>query len=441
MHHQDLPVAVIGAGPVGLAAAVHLLGRGLQPVVFEAGEEVAAHVRQWGHVRMFSPWQYNIDPQAARLLAQAGWQAPEGSHYPTGAELYTAYLAPLASLPAIQSCLMLGASVTAVSRLGHDLMKNGSREHSPFLVRYKQDGREQQLAVQAVIDASGTYATPNPMGVAGIPAVGERAASQHFFYGIPDVHGRHRHRYAGKRVVVVGSGHSAFNVLTELVSLAESVSDMQLFWAIRRASLSRVLGGGEKDQLKERGKLGQRIASLVSSEKVTLLTDVQAEEVLLIDSGVQIKSGTRLLPVVDEVIVTTGFRPDLAMLGEIRLGLDSGTQSPVALAPMIDPNLHSCGTVRPHGAAELQHPEVGFYMVGMKSYGRAPTFLLLTGYEQVRSVVAAIAGDKDAAARLELVLPETGVCNTDFASRVARTIELPVVCGTQPQKRARSRCC
>ena len=121
-----------------------------------------------------------------------------------------------------------------------------------------------------------------------------------------------------------------------------------------------------------------------------------------------------MLPTVDEVVVATGFRPKLELLSELRLALDSATQSPIHLAPLIDPNEHSCGTVRPHGAVELAHPDEGVFIVGMKSYGRAPTFLLLTGYEQVRSVVAALAGDWEAAKRVELVLPETGVCSTQL---------------------------
>ncbi len=98
---------------------------------------------------------------------------------------------------------------------------------------------------------------------------------------------------------------------------------------------------------------------------------------------------------------------------ELRLALDTSLESPVALAPLIDPNVHSCGTVPPHGVEELSHPEENFYIVGMKSYGRAPTFLTLTGYEQVRSIVAALTGDYEAARNVELILPETGVCSTD----------------------------
>jgi len=114
--------------------------------------------------------------------------------------------------------------------------------------------------------------------------------------------------------------------------------------------------------------------------------------------------------VVDELIVATGFRPDMGFLSELRLRLDPAIEAPVALAPLIDPNEHSCGTVRPHGARELAQDEPGLYLAGMKSYGRAPTFLMITGYEQVRSIAADIAGDKEAAERVELELPETGVC-------------------------------
>ena len=136
----------------------------------------------------------------------------------------------------------------------------------------------------------------------------------------------------------------------------------------------------------------------------------------------------------DELIVATGFRPDLSFLRELRIALDPALECPPALAPLIDPNEHSCGTVRPHGARELAQPEPGFYFAGMKSYGRAPTFLMLTGYEQVRSIVADIAGDREAAERVELVLPETGVCS----GGVAAAAEQAGCCGG-PAQRGRHR--
>src|SRR5699024_2191227 len=103
---------------------------------------------------------------------------------------------------------------------------------------------------------------------------------------------------------------------------------------------------------------------------------------------------------VDRVVPTTGFRPDLDLLREIRLDLDPVVEAPTKLGPLIDPEYHSCGTVPPHGAKLLAHPEKDFYIAGMKSYGRAPTFLMFTGYEQIRSIVAALAGDQTAADRV-----------------------------------------
>jgi hypothetical protein len=424
-----LPVVVIGAGPVGLAAAAHLRARGMLPLVLEAGHHAGAAVRRWAHVRMFSPWAYNVDREAARLLEAHGWQAPDPGTFPTGAELADAYLAPLAALPEIAPLLRFGARVTAVTRLGRDRMKDADRARQPFLVRFEADGVEQEVLARAVIDASGTLASPNPLGAAGIPALGEGAASARISYGIPDVLGAARERFLGKRVMVVGSGHSAFNVLSDLARLRLDDPTLHIAWAVRRPTLQRVLGGGENDQLEARGRLGLRIAALVESGVVALHTGVSVDRVIPRETGVTVASGGRALPEVDELIAATGFRPDLGMLGELRLELDPGTQSPVALGPLIDPNLHSCGTVRPHGAAELGHPEGDLYVVGMKSYGRAPTFLLLTGYEQVRSVAAALAGDMEAARRVELVLPETGVCRTQFDDDPVAVVSPPVRCG------------
>lgn len=408
------PVVVIGAGPVGLAAAAHLLARGLTPLVLEAGAGVAANMRKWAHVRLFSPWKYNVDKAAEALLAETGWQSPDPEGYPTGGDLVNLYLQPLADR--LAPYVLLNTRVTAISRDGFDKMKTIGREEAPFLVQFANaNGTEDYVMAQAVIDASGSYATPNPLGAAGVPAAGERAAASRIFYGIPDVVGAHRDRYAGKHVMVVGAGHSAMNALLALADLAKEVPGTRATWVVRRPSIEKIFGGGENDALEARGRLGTELRRLVEAGTFQVVTGFRANRVNLTSDGVivtgQTPAGELSLRPVDEVIVATGGRPDLSILSELRLSLDSAVESPTALAPLIDPNFHSCGTVRPHGEAELRHPEPGFYIVGSKSYGRAPTFLMLTGYEQVRSIVAALVGDWEGARDVQLELPETGVCS------------------------------
>jgi hypothetical protein len=408
-----LPVVVIGAGPVGLAAAVHLLRKGAEPLVLEAGAGVGANALTWAHVRMFSPWRYNVDPEAARLLEQDGWTHPPLDDFPTGRELVEQYLRPLAELPALRGRVRLGARVTGVSRLGFDRTKTKGREVAPFLLRIAVNGGEEHLLARAVIDASGTVDTPNPLGASGMPAIGEAKLRDRIVYGMPDVLKRERARYAGRRTLVVGSGHSAFNVLLDLAKLAADVPDTRIVWAIRRAEIGNLFGGGAADALPERGRLGMALRALVESGRLRMTLGFALARLDDTPAGIIARSDDQTLPPVDEIVCATGFRPDFAPLTEMRLDLDPVIQSPTTLAPVIDPNVHSCGTVPPHGEDVLRHPEPGFYLAGMKAYGRAPNFLMLTGYEQVRSIACALTGDPDGARRVDLELPATGVCSSD----------------------------
>ncbi|MFC8764264.1 NAD(P)-binding domain-containing protein [Streptomyces sp. NPDC057193] len=410
---DQLPVVVVGAGPAGLAAAAHLVDRGLEPLVLEAGTRAGAAVREWSHVRLFSAWGEVTDPVAERLLAPTGWVKPDPDTYPTGGDWAAAYLQPLADV--LGDRIRLDARVTGVSRTGRDRVVDADREQQPFTVHVRYgDGREERVLARAVIDASGTWTAPGPAGGDGLPALGERAAADRISYRVPDLKDPAvRARYAGRRTAVIGSGASAFTALASLAALAKSQGGeaTRATWILRRGISGTTYGGGGADQLPARGALGLAAKAAVDEGYADAVTgfrtdaiEREGERLVLVA-----EDGRRLDPV-DEVIVLTGFRPDLTFLGELRLGLDERLQAPVGLAPLIDPNQHSCGTVYPHGVTELSHPEEGLYLVGMKSYGRAPSFLALTGYEQVRSVVAAIAGDRESAERVELVLPETGVC-------------------------------
>ncbi|WP_330261469.1 FAD-dependent oxidoreductase [Streptomyces sp. NBC_00539] len=407
------PVVVIGAGPVGLAAAAHLTERGISPLVLEKGRQAGAAAREWAHVRLFSPWSEVVDPAAERLLAPTGWVRPEGTAYPTGGDWAERYLEPLAA--ALGDRVRFGVEVTGVARAGRDRIVDADREAQPFTVHVRRaDGGEERIVARAVIDASGTWSVPGPLGADGLPALGERTAAGRIAYRVPDLKNPAvRARYAGKRVAVVGSGASAFTALAYLAELAREAPGTHAVWILRRGITGSTYGGGAADQLPARGALGLAAKAAVEDGYATAVTGFRTAAVERAADGqrpVLVAEDGRRLDPVDEVIALTGFRPDLSFLGELRLGLDERLQAPTALAPLIDPNVHSCGTVYPHGAKELSHPEEGVYLVGMKSYGRAPTFLALTGYEQVRSLAAALAGDREAAERVELTLPETGVC-------------------------------
>ena len=421
---SNLPVAIVGAGPVGLAAAAHLAIRDEPFVMLEAGSAAGAAVAAWGHVKVFSPWRYNIDRAAAALLRETGWTEPDLDACPTGRELIDVYLAPLAAHPAIAPRLRTGTRVVRIGRDGIDKMKNDERANAAFVLQVMDgSGEVETILARAVIDASGTWSTPNPLGANGLPVPGEHALRDRITYGIPDVLGAARASFAGQRVLVVGSGHSAFNVLLDLARLAKEAPGTEIHWAIRRAFAGQVFGGEANDALPGRGSLGKRVRQLTASGRVTLHTGVRIARLRATESGIAVETGgpplSPALPEVDRIITVTGFRPDLAMLRELRLDLDPAVESPVALAPLIDPNLHSCGTVPPHGAEQLRHPEHDFYIAGMKSYGRAPTFLMLTGYEQVRSIVCALTGDLDGARNVELTLPATGVCSSNLSEASA----------------------
>lgn len=412
MDTTELPVVVIGAGPAGLAAAAQLDQRGLTPLVFEAGPAAGTAVREWHHVRLFSRWGELVDVAAEKLLAPTGWQAPDAGSYPTGAEWAELYLQPLAD--ALDDRVRYGALVVGVARRGWDRVVDAARTSEPFVVRVRTAAGEEDVLARAVIDATGTWADPGPLGGNGLPALGEKDAAERIAYRVPDLTDPDvRARYAGRRVAVAGSGHSALTALVAFAELAEQAPGTHVTWLLRRREVGDTFGGGTADQLPARGALGMRAARAVDAGHIATVTGFRTGRVGRADGGrVTLESvdGRRLDPV-DEVVVLTGFRPDLSFLSEVRLDLDPVLQAPRVLAPLIDPNVHSCGTVYPHGATELAQPEPDLYLVGMKSYGRAPTFLALTGYEQVRSVVAAIAGDREAAERVELMLPVTGVCS------------------------------
>lgn len=356
---NTLPVVVVGAGPVGLAAAAQLRERGLTPLVFERGESAGAAIAEWNHVRLFSRWGELIDPAARRLLDAIDWAAPDDEAYPTGQDWTRDYLVPLANALG-DDIVQLNTEVVGVARRGRDRVVDAGRDTEPLSVHLRRsDGTEGRITARAVIDASGTWTTPNPLGGEGLPALGERDAVGVIEYRVPNLADpKVRDRYAGKHIVIAGSGHSAMTAIVALADLEKQAPGTRISWVLRRGDVGSTFGGGDDDQLPARGALGLRAKAAVDAGLLTVVpgfrtatiepADDDDRVVLVSDTGARIDD-------VDRVVVLTGFRPDLSWLSEIRLGLDPVLQAPTQLAPLIDPNVHSCGTVYPHGVAELSH--------------------------------------------------------------------------------------
>jgi len=387
-------VAVIGAGPVGLAAAARLVQIGIEPLILEAGPDVGHTIRDWSHVRVFTDWQSVVDPAAVELLEATGWTAPEPREFPTGGDLVDQYLEPLGAI--LGDRIRFEHRVIAITRQNRDKVVTEGRDDLPFLLRVASPDGDVDVYADRVIDASGTWMSPNPMGAGGLPAIGEKGAVK-IRYGIPDVLGRERSRYATKKVLVVGAGHSAANVLLDLAELALEEPRTVPIWAVRRPDASKAFGAMEEDELPERGKVGLELRHRVEVGRIDLLANFAVSTVTETDGRVSVVGagvdGAERTIEVDEIVVATGQRPDLSITRELRLELDPWLEAPIRLAPLIDPNVHTCLTVPPHGVEQLSHPEFGFFTVGIKSYGRAPTFLMATGYKQVESVVAQIAAE------------------------------------------------
>jgi hypothetical protein len=329
-------------------------------------------------------------------------------------------------MPALASRIRLNTRVVAVARHDLDKVRSPGRDQLPFLVR-DHHGQFRDLRARAVLDASGTWTQPNPLGASGLPALGEPDARARIVYGLPDILGRDRGRYAGRRTVVVGAGHSAATSLLALAELQQQTPGTEAVWAVRSATQRPLVGKGsaEADELPARGRLATDLAALVQAGRIELVTGLRIRTVEPAGGRVRLvgdqlhhqdlASAHRVSVEADQVVAATGFRPDHAIAAELRLALEPALESAAALGPLIDPNVHTCGTVPAHGIAELAHPEPGYVIVGIKSYGRAPTFLLATGYQQVRSVVAALAGDHASATRRDQGPPAAAVCATNRA--------------------------
>jgi thioredoxin reductase len=396
-------LAIVGAGPVGLEAACAALDAGLDAHVFEQGD-VADHVRAWSHVRMFTPWRANVGPASATRLERSGWQRPPVDERPTGAEFADRYLEPLAALPELAPRVHTRAQVVAIGRQGTLPADLKHRAERPFRLLVRDaSGRENFLHAYAVIDASGVYGHPNRAGDGGIPARNELYLAPQLAYHLEDVLGVARERYAGKATIVIGAGDTAATLAGDLATLADAAPGTSVTWITRRpaAELYRLAD----DPLAARRAVHERARALASGAHAAVKhvgnARVEGLEFNSATHRYRVNLAVEELPQIvegDRVIVAAGFGPDTSLYGQLQIDDCWATRAPMKLAAAIL-GAADCTSAPAVGVEALEHPEPAFWILGHKSYGRTPHFLLETGYRQVAGVVARIAADAAAGSR------------------------------------------
>lgn len=407
---NNLPVAIVGGGPVGLSAASHLVERKQSFLLFESGEQVGTNFLDYAHVPLFSPWEYNMDPVSKQLLKESGWQEPLLKGFPSAGDVLHEYIKPLSELAYFKPLIHLNSEVIAIGRENKDKSKSTDRNKTPFILHVNCSGEIKTFLAKAVIDASGTWQQQNPIGAGGIHAPGEKYASKHIFYGIPDILNKHKERYIGKRTIVVGSGHSAVNTLINLSQLKRKNTNTTIVWILRKQDVSDIFRtqkeSTEKNKMLGVSKLEKQIEALVNKGYIEVYTPFFINEIRQKNNVVEVRGklekDQQIITNVDEIISTTGSRPNFNFLSEIRFNSNPEVDCAPKLAKIINPEK---GIVPAHGEELLRQPEEDFYIIGAKSFGRASTFFLTTGYEQARSVVSYLTGDIKSSQQIKITLP------------------------------------
>jgi thioredoxin reductase len=408
MSRTDPPrIAVLGAGPIGLEAALYAATLGLPVTVYERGR-VGEYVRRWGHVRLFTPFGMNCTPLGrAALLAESPKRArPGDSALLTGTEHADAYLDPLAALPALAGKIRAQTEVLSVGRRGF-LKEEGvgepRRGQQPFRLLLRDAKKVERVEeADVVLDCTGTYGQPRHLGDGGIPAVGELAARPHIAWGLDDVLGTRKGHYADRTTLVVGAGHSAGTTICLLASLTEKHPSTWVIW-LARGTGSQPLRRQMNDPLRERDQLSARANWLATRGEGHVEFHpgaiVESVEGAGADSGFLVTArtgGKARTWEADRVVANVGYGPDTSLYRELQVHECYASLGPMALAAALSKHAGAdCLAVPAQGAATLRNPEPGFFVLGIKSYGRSPNFLLRTGFEQVRAAFTLITGKAD----------------------------------------------
>lgn len=390
-------LAILGTGPTGLEAALAAAEKGFEPTIYEAGPHVAAHVRRWGHVQLFTPWALSVSPRARRRLAETGHPVPDGDACPTGAELLTQVLEPLAELPEIRRGLRLGTRVVEIGRQGllkHEEISTPARAGQSFRLLLRDgEGRESVATADVVLDCTGS-SVPNTLGDGGIPAPGERALAERIEHDIPDLE-QDGKAWAGQTTLLVGEGHSAQTAALGFAQLVANHPGTRLVWAIRSAEPT--WGAVEHDALPARKAVtdGTRALASAPPEGIEVRLGVVAEALEPKDGRVRVTlrrdDGGQESFEVDRLLALTGKVGDHRLYRQLQVHECYATGAPMKLSAAL---LGAGGAVTggdclaqtSPGPEVLRNPEPGFFILGSKSYGRRNDFLLRVGWQQVDDV-------------------------------------------------------
>lgn len=396
-------VAVLGAGPIGLDAALACVEAGWPFTVYESAPVVGANVRAWGHVRLFTPWSMNVSPRMSAHLANAGVPLPQpAGYYPTGDEFAEQLLDPVAALPELARSIHTGTQVLAIARQGllkHEGIGSPARAAHPFrLLLAGPDGAERVEYADLVLDCTGSYGQANTLGDGGIPAPGERRVADRITRTIPDL-AAEGGDWAGRTILLVGAGKSAQTAARDLAELAAAEPGTRLVWAVRAGEPDwGEIPGDPLPQRQELVEVAERLrGGAVPGVEVRTAVVVEAlrAEGERVVATLRSDAGATEEILADRLLALTGFLGDTSLYRQLQVHECYATAAPMNLsAALLAADYDGpvdCLTQQSQGVDVLRVPEPNFFVLGMKSYGRNNTFLLRIGYEQVAEVAGAYA--------------------------------------------------
>lgn len=379
MPKPELPrIAVLGAGPIGIEAALYAKALGLPVTVYERGE-VGEHVSRWGHVRLFTSFGWISTPLGLEAIRREHPQhhIPAASDLLTGNDFRDGYLLPLTLTAGLCDCIQMKTEVVSIGRGNFfkiDAPNDPKRTQAPFRILVRSDKQQERMdEADVVLDCTGTFGKHRWLGAGGIPALGELAAAKQLSYGLEDITGARKAHYAGKSTIVIGGGYSAATTVCNLATLAEDYPATWIIW-LTRGPRSTPLPRNPSDPLRERDRLAARANHLAARGEGHVeyhaLTAIETIECHGPDRGFRVNArcgNEEMTWEVERVIGNVGYRADLSVCHELHVADPDGKQ----------------------GSRQL---EPNYFLLGAKSFGRNSNFLLRYGYEQIRDAFALVTG-------------------------------------------------